>query len=163
MGAAPVTAQIDVVPRKRGSGVTLRRAMLGECERVYAYNAAADVRALSGKPTPILLGDHEMWFARRIADVSSPFWIIEDDGVPVGSVRIDARADMNARISIALDSSARGRGIGRRAIVLACADWRGIVVAEIHEGNAQSRACFTACGFVQMGKHDAFDVYQWSP
>lgn len=158
-----MTAQLDVVPRKRPSGVTLRRAMLCDCERVYAYNSAADVRSRSGKPTPIVLGDHEVWFARRIADVSSPFWIVEHDGESVGSIRIDARTGMNARISIALDSSARGRGIGRRAIVLACADWRGVVVAEIHESNAQSRACFTASGFTRMGKREAFDVYQWSP
>jgi RimJ/RimL family protein N-acetyltransferase len=151
-----VTAQI-------ASGVTLRRAMLGDCARVYAYNAAADVRALSGNPTPIPAGAHEVWFARRIADVGSPFWIVETDGVPAGSVRVDARDGLAARISIALDSAVRGRGIGRRAIGLACAEWRGVLVAEIHESNAPSRACFAACGFAPMGKRDAFDVYQWSP
>lgn len=158
-----MTAQLAILEYKRALGVTLRRARMWDCERIYAYNGAPEVRALSATPGVIRLADHEAWFARRIADVGSPFWVVELDGEPVGSVRIDARSGTNARISIALDPCARGRGVGRRAILLACADWRGVVIAEIHESNAQSRACFTACGFTRMGKREAFDVYQWSP
>lgn len=159
-----MTAHLAVVERESTStGVTLRRATLADCERVHAYNNATDVRALSGSSGTILLPDHEQWFVQRIASISSPFWIVEIGWRPVGCVRIDARVGRNARISIALDASARGLGIGRRAIRLACEDWRGVVIAEIHESNARSRACFTACGFVPMGKRDAFDVYQWSP
>ena len=55
----------------------------------------------------------------------------------------------SGRISIVLDASVRGRGLGRRVISLACAADGGPVVAEILVDNRASRACFEAAGFVR--------------
>jgi RimJ/RimL family protein N-acetyltransferase len=143
------------------SYVTLRPAEPGDLARVFEYNCSPAVRALSGNPAPVSLEDHERWYARRIADRTSPMWIIEENGAPVGVVRIDVREQ--ARISIALAPAAQGRAIGRRAITLACTAWYAPVTAEIHESNAASRACFMASGFRRVGKRDAFDLYLWSP
>lgn len=143
--------------------VTLRRADLTDRERVFEYNFAADVRAVSGSPDVISYSEHVRWFGRRIADPASPIWIVEHHGEPVGTVRIDAHDGANATISIAIAAAARGHGIGKTAIELACTKWCGTVVAEIHESNARSRACFIACGFAKIGKREAFDVYLWSP
>lgn len=141
--------------------VTLRRAGLADCERVFAYNVAPAARAMSGSPRTFSLAEHERWFAERLADPASRMWIVEDGGSPVGVVRVDAGNP--PRISIALDPSAQGRGIGRRAVALACARWAAPVRAEIHETNTASHACFVAAGFVRIGKRDVFDLYQWSP
>lgn len=143
------------------SFITLRPAAPDDRGRVFEYNCSPAVRALSGNPAPVSFEEHERWYARRVADPASPMWIVEENGAPVGVVRIDAREE--ARISIALAPEARGRAIGRRAIALACAAWRAPVTAEIHESNAASRACFTASGFRRVGKRDAFDLYLWSP
>ncbi len=154
---------LSIAWQPNADDVTLRRADLSDRERVYEYNFATDVRAVSGSQKPVSYSEHVRWFGRRIVEPASPIWIIEQYGEPVGTVRIDARMDANARISIALAASSRGHGIGRKAIALACAKWCGAVVAEIHESNAPSRACFTACGFTKIGKREAFDVYLWSP
>jgi RimJ/RimL family protein N-acetyltransferase len=69
-------------------------------------------------------------------------------------VRIDA-----GQISIALAAGARGRGVGKRAIALACAAWGGPVVAQIRKDNQPSRAAFEACGFVSNGR----ETYEWRP
>lgn len=143
--------------------VTIRRADLTDRERVYEYNFASDVRAVSGSQATVTYADHVRWFSQRIVDITSPIWIIEHLGEPVGTVRIDAREGVNARISIALAERARGHGIGKKAIQLACTRWCGAVVAEIHPSNARSRACFTSCGFAKIGTRDAFDVFLWSP
>ncbi len=143
------------------SFVTLRRADAGDRERVYSYNCSPAVRALSGNPGPVSSDEHERWFARRLADPASPMWIVEENGSPVGVLRIDAGAQ--ARISIALAPATHGRAIGRRALALACARWAAPITAEIHESNTASRACFTATGFRRVGKRDAFDLYLWSP
>lgn len=157
------TAVARALPARNNDDVTLRRADLADRERVYEYNFASDVRAVSGSPTAVAYSDHVRWFGRRIMDPSSPIWIVEQYGEPVGTVRIDARDGMNARISIALAPGARGHGIGRKAIELACTKWCGAVVAEIHESNARSSACFEACGFAKIGKREVFDVYLWNP
>lgn len=143
------------------SEVTLRPAGPGDLRRVFDYNCAPDVRALSGNPTPVSLEQHAQWYARRLADPTSPMWIVEENGVPVGVLRIERREE--PRISIALAPEARGRAIGKRALALACARWAAPVTAEIHESNAASRACFTASGFCRVGKRDVFDLFLWSP
>jgi len=158
-----VTAVARALPARNNDDVTLRRANLTDRERVFEYNFASDVRAVSGSPTAVAYADHVRWYGRRIIDPASPIWIVEQYGEPIGTVRIDACNGVNARISIALAPGARGHGIGRRAIELACTKWCGAVVANIHESNARSRTCFTACGFAKIGKHDGFDVYLWSP
>lgn len=143
------------------STVTLRRAGLADCERVYAYNAAPATRAVSGSHEPFSFDDHQRWYAERLVDAHTQMWIIEENTRPVGVVRIDARAD--ARISIALAAEAQGRSIGRRAVALACQQWAQPVTAEVHESNAASHACFAASGFHRVGRRDMFDLYQWSP
>lgn len=133
--------------------ISLRAAVLDDCEQVWLWNFAADVRALSNDPTIVELARHAAWFVHRISE--GAFWIILDDGQPVGNTRIDR----DGRISIALGAQARGRGIGKRAIALACAAYGSPVIAQIREDNTRSRAAFEACGFVNNGG----DTYQWSP
>ena len=143
------------------SVVSLRRAGLADCERVYQYNAAPAARAMSGSRDTFSLADHESWFAERLVDPTNRMWIVEHNGTAVGVVRIESRDP--ARISIALSAEAQGRNIGRRAVALACAQWAAPVVAEIHQANGPSHACFIASGFVHVGRRDVFHLYQWSP
>lgn len=143
--------------------ITLRRADLTDRERVFEYNCSPDVRAVSASSSAVSYSEHVRWFSKRIVDPASPIWIIEQYGESVGTVRIDVRDGMNAKISIALAPQARGRGIGSYAVVAACTKWCGAVVAEIHEVNTRSQACFTACGFAKIGRREAFDIYLWSP
>jgi RimJ/RimL family protein N-acetyltransferase len=146
---------IDVVTA-RMPVVTLRPAAAQDCERVWQWNFAPEVRARSRSSHVVSLADHLRWFERRILE--GAFWIIELDGRPVGTVRID-----EGRISIALAAEARGRRIGRRAIRKACAAWDRPVVAEIRTDNAPSRACFEACAFVLHHEADGLATYTWRP
>jgi RimJ/RimL family protein N-acetyltransferase len=133
----------------------LRAATLEDCERVWQWNFAADVRARSNDPTIVELACHAAWYVHRLAQ--GAFWIIENDGESVGTVRID-----DGRISIAVATSARGKGIGRRAIAAACEAWAQPVVAQVRLDNQPSRAAFEAAGFVSTGDAELL-TYQWSP
>jgi len=136
--------------------IALRAATLADCERVWEWNFAPDVRAVSNDPTVVELDRHTQWFATRVA--AGAFWIIEVAGAACGSVRIDG-----GRISIALAVSARGKGIGKRAIAAACAAWARPVTAQVREDNQPSRAAFEACGFVVNQNADRVVTYQWRP
>lgn len=143
-----VAAQLGVI--------ALRRATDADASRVLAWNGAPDVRARSLDPRPISAEQHARWFAARLRDPRSRLWIALHDGVPVGVVRIDRRAeDEPGRLSIVLDPAARGRGLGRRIIGLACVADGGPVVAEILADNHASQACFTAAGFVREPDDEA--------
>ena len=164
-------------PRTASGSVALRRATAQDSSRILAWNGAPEVRARSRDPRPISPEDHARWFAARLADPSSSLWIALLDDCPVGVVRIDrdgpigrarrasvagrartsaagraraaSRADLvPGRISIVLDASVRGRGLGRKVIALACAADGGPVVAEILADNHASKAAFLAAGFV---------------
>lgn len=136
--------------------VSLRSATLADCEAVWEWNFAPDVRAMSNDPSIVELARHAAWYVHRLE--LGAFWIVELDGVAVGCVRID-----NGRISIALASSARGKGVGRAAIAAACDAWAGPVTAQIRNDNQPSRAAFEACGFVTTGSTERVMTYQWSP
>ena len=132
--------------------ISLREAAFDDCEHVWQWNFAADVRAMSNDPTIVELATHAAWYVDRIA--KGAIWIVECEGEDVGVVRIDA-----GWISIALAAGARGRGIGKRAIAAACEAWGGPVVAQIRGENQVSRAAFEACGFVSKGR----ETYEWRP
>jgi UDP-2,4-diacetamido-2,4,6-trideoxy-beta-L-altropyranose hydrolase len=143
--------------------IALRRARSDDCERIWAWNFAPEVRARSRRSEAVAYAQHARWFARRLADGVAPIWVIEDHGGPVGVVRLDPLEHGRARISIALAAPARGRGIGRAAIAAACRSWRRPIVAEIFDDNLASRACFTACGFRAVGASDGLVTYHWDP
>jgi RimJ/RimL family protein N-acetyltransferase len=135
--------------------VTLRPATLDDCERVWQWNFAADVRAMSNDPTIVELARHATWYIHRIPE--GAFWIVECDGKPVGVVRID-----HGTISIALAAAARGKGIGKRAIAAACEAWAKPVVAQVRGDHPPSRAAFEAAGFVGTGDAELI-TYRWTP
>ena len=139
--------------------IALRPATMEDCERVWAWNFAPDVRAVSNDTTVVALAQHVTWYANRLSLAGAPMWIVEDEGAPVGVVRIDP----DGRISIALGAEARGRGIGKRAIAAACGAWARPVVATVRNTNEASRACFEACGFAKTAATDEVVVYQWRP
>lgn len=140
--------------------ITMRDARIDDCERVFAWNCAPEVRALSGDPTIIKLADHRRWYQRRLA--GGPMWIVEDASAPVGVVRIDPGPEGNW-ISIALAPDARGRGVGRRAIRAACEAYGRPISAAIRPHNTASRRAFEACGFVLSSVTEDLVTYRWSP
>lgn len=151
--------------RARGPTAVLRAAGPADRDQVLRWNQAPDVRAQSRDPRPIDPATHARWFAARLADPSGRMWIAEVDGVGVGVVRIErAPGDSDDRISIALDPTWRGRGVGRAVIAAACAATPGPVLAEIRPDNLASRAAFAAAGFVRWPRRDHADVlaYRWS-
>jgi RimJ/RimL family protein N-acetyltransferase len=154
---------VIALARPTRPAVALRPAVADDCELVFAWNFAPEVRARSRRPAPVGFAEHARWFDRRIADRAAPIWIIEDARVPVGVVRLDLVAHGLMRISIALAADARDRGIGRAAILQACRAWGQPVLAEILADNLASRACFEACGFRPVVECDGLLTYHWDP
>ena len=143
--------------------VSLRRAALDDCEDVWSWNFAPEVRARSKRALAVSFAEHARWYMRRLADGHDPMWVIEEHGRPVGVVRLDTSASGLTQISIALAAHARGRGVGRAAIASACRRWGKPVIAEIFADNLPSRACFEACGFRSVVEAEGLLTYYWDP
>jgi len=143
--------------------VALRLARPEDCETIWRWNFAAEIRAQSRQAEAVAFIEHARWFARRLADGVPPIWMIEEYHHGVGVVRLDPPYHGRARISIALVPFARGRGIGRAAVAAACLAWRRPIVAEIFADNAAGRACFEACGFRAIAACDGMVFTHWNP
>jgi RimJ/RimL family protein N-acetyltransferase len=143
--------------------VALRAARREDCEAIWGWNFAPEVRARSRRGEVVAFLEHARWLARRLADGDAPIWVIEEYHHGVGVVRLDPPEHGRARISIALAAFARGRGVGRTAIAAACRRWSRPIAAEIFADNAASRACFEACGFRAIASCDGLVTYHWDP
>jgi RimJ/RimL family protein N-acetyltransferase len=149
--------------------VALRLARSRDCEDIWRWNFAPDVRARSRRVEEVAFLDHAQWFAQRLAMAEdAPIWIIEEYDRGVGVVRIEPLEQGlpergRALISIALDASVRGRGIGRAAVAAVCQTWQRPLAAEIFADNAASRTCFESCGFRPLAACDGLVTYHWDP
>ena len=153
--------------------VRLRRAGAADCEAVFRWNGAPDVRARSRAPRPLDWDEHQRWFAAAVADPEAQLLVLDVLGPagaaePVGVVRVGAaRPPEVAEVSIALSKTARGRGLGRAALLALCAGATRPLRAEILADNLASLACFRAAGFRERTRRrtDRGDllVLEWHP
>ena len=153
-------------PLRSRPGLRLREATLADADVIYRWNNDPAVRGLSLDRRPIAREDHDRWMAARLADPNTRMWIVEIFDEALGVVRIErAASSKTGRVSIALDPSARGLGLGRAALVVACDADGGPLMAEVVAENRASRACFEACGFLPTGRvvsgGRAILTYEW--
>jgi RimJ/RimL family protein N-acetyltransferase len=132
--------------------VNLRSAGREDEDRLLAWRNDLAARSASFTSDEISAEVHHAWFARKLQDPDCALLIIEEDGRPVGQVRLDRVADDVAEVSIALAPEARGRGLGRQALEVATAkasERLGVasIKAIVKPTNDSSLAAFRAAGF----------------
>jgi RimJ/RimL family protein N-acetyltransferase len=136
--------------------VTLRPAAADDEARLLEWRNEPATRASSFDESAIAPDRHHRWFVEKLTDPECAIWIAEEDGSPVGQVRLDGLSLNSAEIHITVAPDARGRGIGRAMLVLATAEAAprlGVMWlrALVKETNAASLAAFRAAGFDEIG------------
>ena len=111
-----------------------------------------------GNPRQITLQEQMQWMEKVTSETQTKRFIVEYDGVSVGTVIISNidLSNLTANVNIKLQSSARGKGIGKQSIKLAlkyCFESIGMfcVTAHVLSFNRVSLALFESCGFVKEG------------
>jgi RimJ/RimL family protein N-acetyltransferase len=140
-----------------GSNLRLRPARRTDADRLRLWRNDPETRARSFSRQEISEAEHLGWLERKLADPACLLLIVEENGTPVGQVRLDRVSAGEAEVSIGLAPSARGRGIGRRALGLAAGEGaRALGVArlraEIQEDNQASLHAFAAAGFGEAAR-----------
>jgi UDP-2,4-diacetamido-2,4,6-trideoxy-beta-L-altropyranose hydrolase len=108
--------------------------------------------------------EHHDWMRRTLADLKRLLLIVEANGEPVGSVRLDrlSNEDGKARheVSVAIDPTRHGRGIASAALRLVRGLMPGAALdATILPTNQASRALFERSGYLALSG----DVYRSKP
>jgi L-amino acid N-acyltransferase YncA len=133
---------------------------------LMAWRNDPDTVGFSVSRRAVTAEEHERWF-RRVRDdpAHHRLWIAEDDGQPVGQVRVDVAGDTGT-VSIAVESGRRGRGLGTSMLqaLLAKAAAEGVpsrLTALVRADNAASLRAFAATGFRQASKGAEFLELEW--
>jgi RimJ/RimL family protein N-acetyltransferase len=132
--------------------MALRDATLADAEFLYALRTDPDVVVNSNRIAPPDLAEHTAWLERALANKWVRLFIIEAYGGPAGQCRLDVSYDVvTAEVSIALIRSARGQGLGTRALrdlaAEAAASHIRWLEAVIKETNIASRKAFLNAGY----------------
>jgi UDP-2,4-diacetamido-2,4,6-trideoxy-beta-L-altropyranose hydrolase len=132
--------------------IVLRPARRDDEGYVWEVNNDPTVRRSSIKTEPIAYQSHVHWFEDKLNSPDTKLLIATDGTVPVGVLRLD-RHGREARISLALESDHRGRGIGTEAIRLATQ--QGIeqwdlsrITALVRPENVASLKAFQRAGYI---------------
>jgi RimJ/RimL family protein N-acetyltransferase len=133
--------------------LSLRRALTEDEARLLEWRNEPVTRTASFTTAEIRPDEHHLWFERKLADPGCAMMIVEEDGRPVGQLRLDLIAPEVAEVSIGLAPGERGRGIGRQALRLAAGEALGILGARtlralVRPDNVSSLNAFEAAGFV---------------
>jgi RimJ/RimL family protein N-acetyltransferase len=143
--------------------VRLRNAAPDDCEQIWSWSYAPELRLRSKRALAVAFAEHARWLTRRLVDGCEPIWVVTEAGAPVGMIRLDASPTGLTQLSITLAAGARGRGIGRDAVAAACRAWGRPLFAELFADNLAGRACLEACGFHSIIDSDGLLTYYWEP
>jgi UDP-2,4-diacetamido-2,4,6-trideoxy-beta-L-altropyranose hydrolase len=137
----------------------LRRATEGDAEPLLAWRNHPETRAASFQQDPIELDEHRAWLAQRLGDPDCLLFVIEPEGAPSGSVRLERESDERAEIHIVVAPEASGKGLATLALREAselAEDQLGVrlIRARVKAENESSVRAFRAAGFEQAEERD---------
>jgi RimJ/RimL family protein N-acetyltransferase len=99
-------------------------------------------------------------FTGYLADPTCIVLVAEMHGLPVGTVRFDARSD-HRELSYTVAPEMRNLGYAKQMVSRACADLGGDrIVAEIKPTNEASVRVVRTCGFRKTGAHGELEIWE---
>ncbi len=148
-------ADVDAAPPEpAGPRVSLRRVVTTDRDHIWEWTFSSDLRALM-QPPVVLFKDYERWFFAQLADRQSILWIIEHEGARAGVALVDRHDKQSLpRLVMVIAPRVRGRGVGRRALVLLCQQWQRPLIGEVPLSNVAAVRAFEAAGFVRADDRD---------
>jgi len=130
---------------------SFRLATAEDAEMLLNWRNDPEVRSVSFNDAAIELDSHIKWLGRRLNDPNTAIWVAENrDRRPVGQVRFELNdSGTQAIVSIIVEQSMRGRGVGKVLIALASEEFfesssASEIVAQIKPGNVASEKAFKA-------------------
>ena len=149
------------------SELLLRLATIDDARRLREWRNDPDTRRWSFSSARINVGEHERWLVATISDPDRRLFIGECEGDPIGQARVDRLRRGVGEISVGLDPSFRGRGLGAALITLASD--RGAreleleqIVARIKRGNDVSTRAFARAGYLPGSQTSDTVEFVWN-
>jgi RimJ/RimL family protein N-acetyltransferase len=140
--------------------IVFRPATENDAALLLSWRNDPDTQAASRSTKAIEPVSHIDWLRLKLSSPATQILIAEDDGKPVGTVRVDFRGAYS-ELSWTVSPRERGNGVGTRMLAQAV---RAILVrplrAEIKSANTASVRMAEKCGFRRLAEADGLSVYE---
>ena len=127
------------------AALTLRPATLADWQLLLQWRNDPQTRRWSRQSAVIDEVQHRAWLSDVIGDGRRRLLVAEVGGHPAGTVRLDSVGG-GTEVSWTVAPELRGRGLGRRLVVLALEQVSGYVFASMHKDNLASVKIAQAAG-----------------
>ena len=130
----------------------LREATQEDMDLLYRWANDPEVRKQSFRTEPIPYETHVNWFRRMMDDPAVLQFILEEDGVPAGQIRLNTDGG-EAEIGYSIAAECRGRGLGRQMLRMTAELVREEhpeirkLTAKVKPGNGSSNALCESEGY----------------
>ena len=135
--------------------IYLRRADREDVELFFRWVNEPAVRANSFSTEPIPWESHQKWFEKALADDGVRIYVLMQDNIPVGQVRL-VFEDSKWQISYSIASAYRGQGYGKILLQLVenelikMGHVGDTLFAEVKTDNIASQRIFTRLGYREV-------------
>ncbi len=145
--------------KSEGSGgefsLTLRRATIDDMKMIFDWRNLPELFVWGKTRKPVEWEEHVNWFKSVITSPQHFLLIVAAGDKPIGQVRFDRKSNHVSEVSIYLLPHYTGRGLGVKALRLACDEAFARmslkeILALIREDNHYSISAFTKAGFARQ-------------
>ena len=137
------------------SHLRLRRVEENDIELIYNWSNDKEVRKNSFHTETIKWEDHVNWFENIIENKNVYFFILENDGKPIGQIRIAFEKNNERIISFSISKAFRGFGFGKEILRLAEEKLNKVnmkckLIGFVKKDNIASRKSFIINGYTEI-------------
>lgn len=131
----------------------LRKAQMEDALKALEWRNDETTRKNSFNHELITEDDHIKWFEKKLSDTSCMMYILDDEEMPSGSIRVDIAGDVG-EISYMIAPEKRGKGYGALVLGLLEKELKGqkirTLVGFVNEDNVASAKCFEKNGYIRL-------------
>lgn len=130
----------------------LRKATVEDMDLLFEWANDPVVRSNSFHSEPIPYESHKQWYADIMSDVNVLQFILMDDEIPVGQIRLNIEGT-EAEIGYSIAAAYRGKGYGHRILKLIVEEVEKnnpeiqTLVAKVKPDNTASKKLFESEGY----------------
>ena len=140
----------------------MRLARESDKEALLNWRNNPNVMRFTRTKTAIPMGEHEIWFERRLKMLEQePIWIFTSREARIGMTRLDLidPVEKEFEVSILVDENYQNAGFGKKMLFRTCDFALNQLVAkciraEIHIENQASINLFSKLGFIKQSIND---------
>ena len=100
-----------------GRRLYLRKATEADAKMLFQWRNEPETRNNSFQTQPIPYEEHAAWMEKTLRDASQEIYILCEDDIPIGQVRLSVEGDM-ATVSYSINAAYRAQGYGRAILQL---------------------------------------------